>query len=93
MHADKMHVFNVNICDFLSFVASNQQALTPVVPQYFLPMLPMSSSCFGMILDEGGGGAPWPPCLQEERGVVACSLCLIVLGKNICVKKSYCLII
>ena len=25
-------------------------------PIYFLPMLPESSSCFGMVLDEGGGG-------------------------------------
>ena len=25
-------------------------------PIFFLPMPPESSSCFGMILDEGGGG-------------------------------------
>ncbi len=51
----------------------------------FSPMPPMSSSCFGMISDEGGETRS--PCLQKERGVVASSLCLILLNKKYIVKK------
>jgi len=35
VHASKRCVFEVNICAFLSFVASNQCALTPAVRRYF----------------------------------------------------------
>jgi hypothetical protein len=35
VHADKKCVSKVNILDFLSFVASNQRALTPAVQGYF----------------------------------------------------------
>ncbi len=57
MLEDKRYVFGVKIRVFLLFVASNQCALTPAIRRYFfLPMPPKSSSCFGMISDEGGGG-------------------------------------
>jgi hypothetical protein len=32
---------------------------------------------------KGGGGAPWLSCLREERGMVASSLCLILLNKKL----------
>ena len=35
VHASKRCVFKVNICAFISFVASNQCVLTPAVRQYF----------------------------------------------------------
>ena len=48
--------FVVNYRVFYLAVVSNICALTPAVCQYFFsPVPPMSSSCFGMISDEGVG--------------------------------------
>jgi hypothetical protein len=68
MQADKRNVFKVV---FLSFVASNQWALTPAVIQFFLSMFPMSSSCFGMIADKGGGRHGHQVCVRSVVGIVA----------------------
>ena len=48
--------FVMNYRVFYLAVASNRCALTPAVRQIFFHRCPpMSSSCFGMISDEGGG--------------------------------------
>ncbi len=55
-------------CDDLCFFHGRCIETTCTDPCYlvifFLPMSPKSSSCFGIISDEGGGGAPSSPCYR-----------------------------
>jgi hypothetical protein len=54
---------------FLSFVASNQRALTPAVRRYcFADIFPMSSSFFDMISDKGGGRHGHHVCVRSIVG-------------------------
>ena len=61
---------------FLSFVASNQRALTPYVRGYFFDnIFHMSSSFFDMISDMKGGRHGHHVCVRSVVGTIAsCSL-------------------
>ena len=66
----KVCFFSEYLCFFLA-VASNLLALTPAIRQYIFPRchLSESSSCFGMISDEGSGGAIIMVVVGGEEGV------------------------
>ncbi len=70
-------------CDDLCFFCGRCMETTRTDPCYlvifFLPMSPESSSCFGMISDEGGG-APSSPCYRMIE--VGCAFFLSQLSQR-----------
>ncbi len=60
------------LSDYLCFLfgrcVESTRTDTSYPPIYYFPMLLKSSSCFGMILDKGGGGAPRSGCRWRRQG-------------------------